>query len=130
MTHAWDAIPQSNGFAKWESEGDSVKGEVVDVGIGQDLNGNDCPQIIVNTGDDTVTITAAQAMLRSKLLEARPNVGDTIAIVFTGVEKRTGGKTLKQFDVAVKSKGRTEPIDTPVGKVDSAAGRPSASDLI
>jgi hypothetical protein len=39
--------------------------------------------------------------LGAKLAEARPAVGDTLSINFVGVEKRAGGKTLKQFTVAV-----------------------------
>ncbi len=129
MTHPWEGIAQSSGYAKWENEGDSVKGKVTEVGIGQDMNGNDCPQVIVDTGDgDGITVSASQAQLRSKLIEARPNVGDTIAIVFTGVEKRAGGKTLKQFDVAVKPGDPSDSAD-PVG-APSSGGRPSAADLI
>lgn len=124
MTHPWDSVPSSDGYAKWTEPGDNVKGTVVDVGIGQDLNGNDAPQIIVETEAGTVTITASQAQLRAKLLDARPNVGDTIAVMFTGEEKRPGGKTLKEFDVAVKAgNGKAAPAA-------ATAGKPSASDLI
>lgn len=120
--HAWAGLATSDGFAKWTEPGDSVKGKVVEVGVGQDLNGNDAPQILVEEADgNVVTITASQAQLRSKLLEARPSVGDTIAVMFTDVEKRAGGKTLKCFDVAVKAGDGTET---------ATATKPSAADLL
>lgn len=121
--HAWDGLASSDGFAKWTEPGDAVKGTVVEVGVGQDINGNDAPQILVEQSDgEVITITASQAQLRSKLLEARPKVGDTIAVMFTDVEKRAGGKTLKCFDVAVKGGDGTPPA--------AAAAKPSAADLL
>lgn len=127
--HPWGGLATSDGFAKWTEPGDSVKGTVVEVGVGQDLNGHDAPQILVEQEDgEVITITASQAQLRSKLLEARPNVGDTIAVMFTDVEKRAGGKTLKLFDVAVKGGigGAPTAATVPAGP----AGKPSAADLI
>jgi hypothetical protein len=36
------------------------------------------------------------------MAELRPEVGDTIKVILTGVDKLQGGKTMKKFDVAVK----------------------------
>lgn len=129
MSHPFDDLPSSDGYARWDEAGNTVKGIVTHVGIGQDLNGNDCPQIIVQTDSGDVTVTASQAQLRAKLREARPNTGDRIVIVYSGDEKRAGGKTLKQFDVAVKA-GDGAASDSDDDAVLTPAAKPSAADLL
>ena len=104
MDHIWDDLAGSSGgnFARWTEPGDSVRGVITEVGIGSDTNDKPAPQLVVDTGVESITVTASQAQLRAKVIEARPAVGDTIAIVYTGQENREGGRTLKCFDVAVK----------------------------
>ena len=99
----WDDLP-SGDFAKWENAGDTVVGTVTAKSIGRTLNNEPCPQLSIRTDDGRdVIVTAAQAHLSAQLRSAKPKVGDRIAIVFTGTEKRDGGKTLKKFDVQVKA---------------------------
>jgi len=103
-------LPNGN-FQKWESIGDEIVGDVIGKGIGQDVNGMDVPQIVIRQDDASeVTVTAGQAQLRAKLLEARPNVGDRIKIAFIKTEDRGGGKTLKHFDVVIKPGGAKSPV--------------------
>lgn len=97
----WGEVPTSDGFAKWENAGDSVSGRIVAKEVGLDLNGNKVPQLVVDTADGPVTVTASQAQLKARLLELKPNVGDAISITYDGNEKREGGKTLKKFTVVV-----------------------------
>ena len=47
------------------------------------------------------TVTAGQVRLKALLAEKRPEVGDTLTITHTGIEKRAGGKTLKLWTVEV-----------------------------
>lgn len=101
----WGDVPTSDGFAKWETPGDTVTGRITVKDVGLDLNGNKVPQLIVDTADGQVTVTASQAQLKAKLLELKPGVGDTITITYDGNEKREGGKTLKRFTVTVGGAG-------------------------
>jgi hypothetical protein len=106
----WDGLPSGN-YQKWETPGDTLVGDVVGRGVGQDVNGNDCPQIVVRTDDGAeITVTAGQAQLKAKLMEARPNPGDRIKITYTEAEKREGGKTLKHFEVVVKRGEAKAPV--------------------
>ena len=93
-------------YAKWETPGDSIAGDVTSVTVGEDMNGRPCPVIGVRTddGEDRI-ISASQAMLKSLLVEKRPLTGDRIKVTFTKVEKRDGGKTLKVFEVSVTKDG-------------------------
>lgn len=101
----WDGLPNGN-FAKWENPGDELVGDVVGKGLGDDLNGHSVPQIVVATDDGSeITVTASQAQLKAKLMEARPAVGDRVKITYTRNEKRDGGKTLKHFEVVLKKGG-------------------------
>lgn len=106
----WDNLPSGN-FAKWENAGDTIVGDVIGRGIGQDLNGNDVPQIIVREdGGNEITVTCSQAQLKAKMLEARPQVGDRVKIEFTKTEKREAGKTLKHFEVTVRTGEAKAPV--------------------
>jgi hypothetical protein len=106
----WDGLP-NGAFVSWDNVGDEVVGDVIGKGMGQDFNGNPCPQLVIRTDDGAeTTVTAGQAQLRAKLLEGKPQVGDRIRIVFTQSEKRDGGKTLKHFEVTIKSGGAKSPV--------------------
>ena len=109
----WDGLGNGN-YAKWENVGDEITGDVVGKGKGTDLQGQEVPQIVVRLDDEReVTVTASQAQLRAKLMEARPQVGDRIRIKYTNTEKRDAGKTLKHFEVVVKTGGAKAPVATP-----------------
>jgi hypothetical protein len=103
MSSIWDdpAVKPSSDFVKFETVGDSVSGTVLDVSIHTFEDGKRAAKLIIRTSEGDRTLTAGQMQLGAKLAEARPNVGDTLTINFVGVEKRAGGKTLKQFTVAV-----------------------------
>lgn len=102
---AWAGLPNGN-YQKWENPGDSIAGDVIGKGVGQDVNGADVPQLVILRDDgEEITVTAGQAQLRAKLMEANPNVGDRCKIEYTRSEDRGGGKTLKHFEVNVKRGG-------------------------
>lgn len=105
----WDnapAAPTGGNYAKWENVGDSVVGLVthVDVSGATTVKGEPCPLVIVALDSgDTVSISCSQAQLWAKMLDARPEVGDRLAVKLSGVDSRPNGHTLKEFDVEVKS---------------------------
>jgi hypothetical protein len=103
MSSIWDdpAVKPSGDFVKFETVGDAVTGTVLDVSIHTFEDGKRAAKLVIRTAEGDRTLTAGQLQLAAKLAEARPNVGDTLAINFVGIEKRAGGKTLKQFTVAV-----------------------------
>jgi len=101
----WDdpTIRPTGEYVKFENVGDSVAGEVLAITVHTFEDGKRAPKLVIRTDSgEERTVTAGQMQLAAKLAEARPEAGDRIAIVHTGVERRSGGKTLKQFDVTVK----------------------------
>jgi len=65
-------------------------------------DGKVSPKLILRMDDGTEkTVTAGQVRLKAILAETRPQVGQTIRITMTEIEKRSGGKTLKHFSVEV-----------------------------
>jgi hypothetical protein len=103
MSSIWDnpAVRSSGEYVKFEKVGDSVSGVILDQSIHTFEDGKRAAKLVIRTAEGDRTLTAGQMQLAAKLTEARPNVGDKLTIRFVGVEKRAGGKTLKQFDVAV-----------------------------
>jgi hypothetical protein len=99
----WDdpELKINSDYIKFENPGDIASGTIVAIRAHKFDDGNVVPQIILNTADGEKTVTAGQMQLKAMLAEKRPNVGDQITITFTEVEKRSGGKTLKKFDVQV-----------------------------
>lgn len=115
-TSIWDdpTIRPSGDYVKFENVGDSVVGDVLAVGIHEFDDGKRVAKLIIHTDNgEERTLTAGQMQLAAKLAEARPEAGDRVKIVFTNVEKRSGGKTLKHFTVDVKKGGaKVKPVDT------------------
>lgn len=104
----WDdpELAQGGEFVAFENVGDHIAGVVQVVRIQTFDDGKRVPQLLIvaDDGEDR-TITAGQARLKAKLLELRPEAGDHIAITMTDLEKRSGGKTLKHFDVQLRRGG-------------------------
>lgn len=126
--HPWSEMSTGDGtYVKWDEPGKQIVGTIIELGVGTDINGNSCPQLTIQSNTGEHIITCSQAQLKSKIISLHQtegiNVGDKIAIVYTGNETRAGGKTLKQFDVSLKP---GDPFDQPVQQ----PARPSAADLI
>jgi hypothetical protein len=117
----WDdpELHVSDDYVKFETPGDTITGTITALRIHR-FDDKPVPQIVIRTpeGHDR-TVTGGQARLKALLTEKRPDVGDTITITMTNVEKRAGGKTLKHFEVEV-GKGTTPPAP--------AAAAPAAPD--
>ena len=99
----WDTpeLQTNSDYVKFEKEGDTVTGTVVNISAHKWDDGSVSPQILLQTGEGQQTVTAGQVRLKALLAEKRPEVGDTLTITHTGIEKRAGGKTLKLWTVDV-----------------------------
>jgi hypothetical protein len=104
MTDIWDTpeLKIATDYIKFEEPGDTVVGEVLDIRIHHWNDGTTSPQLLLLVDGEEKSLTAGQYQLKAKLAELRPQVGDTIRVVFDGIEKRAGGKTLKLFSLDVK----------------------------
>jgi hypothetical protein len=104
----WDdpSLASGGDYVRFENPGDSVVGDVLNVGLHTWADGKVSAQLTIRTDDgNDVTLTAGQVRLASALREQKPEAGDRIKVVFTEVEKRPGGKTMKHFDVSVAKGG-------------------------
>lgn len=132
--HPFSDLQASGGgglYVKWEEAGQQVVGVIVAMDTVPDHFATDPanptmqPRLTIMTDDGEQIVTCSQAQLRSKVIEAHQTdgleIGDKIAIVYTGTENLAGGKTMKTFDVVTKSS------DAPVA---TKKAKPSAADLI
>jgi hypothetical protein len=116
--NVWDdpELLIASDFVKFETVGDTVTGTIRAIKVHRWEDGTACPELILDCGaDGEKSLTAGQVRLKAILAEKRPNVGDVITVTFTELEKRSGGKTLKHFDVVI-------------GGVAPAAAAPPAAD--
>jgi hypothetical protein len=121
----WDDPSLKSGeFVKFETVGDSIAGVINSIRVHTWPDGSAAPQIALTTdqGEDR-TMTASQVQLKAALATQRPDVGDHIAVRYTSEEKRSGGKTLKHFDVKV-----TKKADLPATQTPATTGRQSFDD--
>lgn len=101
----WDEPEFRDGgeYVKFENVGDTITGTIVAIRAMTWEDGTKSPQIILDCEGIERTVTAGQVRLKAALAEKRPEAGDFISITFTSLEKRSGGKTLKHFDVVVNA---------------------------
>lgn len=105
MSSIWDDpdLTVSDEFVKFENVGDTVTGEILNIRKHVFDDGKVVPQLILRCGDGAErTVSAGQVRLKAALAEKRPGIGQTITITLSEIEKRSGGKTLKHFDVGVE----------------------------
>lgn len=100
----WNDFAGGGDFIKFETEGDTIVGEIVSVTKGTDFNGAPCPKLTIRTddGDDKI-VNAGQVVLQNRLAEVTPRVGERIGIVYEGPGKAQPGKTApKLFTITVR----------------------------
>lgn len=127
----WDdpELKINDDFVKFEAVGDTITGDIIHVKAHRFEDNSVAPQILLTTvsgqfGGTAVepgvekTVTAGQVRLKAELAAQRPEAGDRITITLSNVEKRSGGKTLKHFDVAVE---RGVPAPRPTAPAPAAA---------
>ena len=108
----WDTpeLQTNSDYIKFENAGDTVTGTVINISAHKWDDGSVSPQILLQTREGQQTVTAGQVRLKAMLAEKRPEVGDTLTITHTGIEKRAGGKTLKLWTVDVVRGSEGAPI--------------------
>ena len=112
MTSIWDdpEVITTGDYIKFESIGDTASGTITAIRKHTFDDGKVVPQIVLDTDDGEKIVTAGQIRLKAELAAKRPGVGDQITITLESVEKRTGGKTLKHFNVIVGPAPVAQPI--------------------
>ena len=119
MSFNYDDYTGTSDYVRFENPGDQVVGTIKEIREGSDFNGNPCPELILEVGDDAdeITLTVGWAMLKRLLAEQRPQVGQRIRVTYTGDERTEKGGTMKVFTLDVKD---GEPLVNP-GVADSEA---------
>ena len=113
MSFDWAPFATSgHPFVKWENVGDSVVGTITAI-RSHTFDQAKGPVVLldvqVKDSDDLVTISADKVDLRRKLAEIAPQVGDLLAVRFTGTEKVPGSPNpMKVFEVKHKAGEREE----------------------
>lgn len=120
----WDSPGMNVGgdYVKFDQIGDNIAGIIIEVTVKRWDDGTISPQLLLDTPDGVKTVTAGQIRLKAALAEQRPEKGDHISIRLSDIERRSGGKTLKHFDVQVQRGGLPAPSA-------AAATSPSPMDI-
>lgn len=114
MPGFWDDpdVKVSTDWMKFDSVGDTVEGTIAKLGKKVWPDGSVGIEISFKE-EDVPAVTASQVLLKTALFNLKPEAGDHIAIALSAIDKRPGGKTLKQFKVDLKRKdGESETYDT------------------
>lgn len=127
----WDDpdLREGGEYFKFDNVGDSITGQIINIKKHVFDDGSVAAQLLLRKQDGTdITVTAGQIRLKIKLNEMRPTSGDWIQITLSNVEKRAGGKTLKDFDVQVRP-GQLAPAVQEAAALAQAfpAGQPPAA---
>jgi hypothetical protein len=121
----WDdkEMFDSGEFVKFENVGDTISGTITAIRKHMFDDGKVVPQISITTIDGVDRIvTAGQIRLKAALAEKRPGVGDLLTITLADIEKRSGGKTLKHFDVTVGPVAAPAPVAAAPAAADPLSG--------
>src|SRR5690606_2410057 len=129
----WDDpdMKVNDNFIKFEHVGDTITGDIITVRPHRFDDGSVAPQLLLTdvTDGDEKTVTAGQVRLKAALAQERPEAGDRITITLTQIEKRSGGKELKHFEVKVvrgggvtQAGGQTAAQSTPPQQSAAPAG--------
>ena len=90
-------------YNKWkpENEGDQISGVLTAIRVATMPDGNKYPSLSIDVEGVKYDVLASQSQLLRMLADKKPNLGDSITIKHTKVEKLAGNKTLKHFEVTV-----------------------------
>jgi hypothetical protein len=127
----WDdpEMRVASDYASFNEVGDSVSGVVTGVYAHRFDDGKVVPKIMLDTSNGEIALTAGQVRLKAALAEKRPEIGDTLTVKLTEIEKRAGGKTLKHFDVNV-AKGAGAPAPAAAAPSDMTPEQLAAVQLL
>jgi len=101
----FDELVTGGTYAKFETIGDSYTGRIAafDLEGGTDFNGDPCPQLVLETEDGIVKVSAGQAALRRRMTEyaTRLVVGHGVRITYSGDYETKHGTKGKDFKIGV-----------------------------
>lgn len=121
MGFDWDEYKSTSDWVTFDDVGDKVVGQILAIRPGKDFNGQPCPELVLRTDEGDKTLTAGQKVLKALLADEQPQVGDRIAIVYSGIGDAKPGKApAKLFDVSVDR----------ANGAGASSGQPSASELL
>lgn len=123
----WDdpELKSNDDYVKFDDVGDSVTGKILAVKKHTFDDGKVVPQLLLLVDGEEKTLTAGQIRLKAELADKRPGVGDVLTVTLSNIEKRSGGKTLKHFEVIVGG-AAAAPAAAPVAAAAPAA-QPASS---
>jgi hypothetical protein len=115
MDDIWDdkEVFTSGDYVKFDQPGDTITGTITAIGKQVFERGDVALRIELDTAEGPKTLTAGQYRLKAALKEQRPSVGNVLTVTFTSLEKLSGGKTLKHFDVVVGGNGHAPAAPAP-----------------
>lgn len=116
----WDdpELKANDDYIKFDEVGDTVTGKILAVKKHTFDDGKAVPQLLLDVDGEEKTLTAGQVRLKAELADKRPSVGDVLTVTLSNIEKRSGGKTLKHFDVTI---GGAAPAEATVADPQAAA---------
>jgi len=122
-TSIWDDpdVKTNDDYVTFDAIGDGVSGIIAHIGKHTFDDGKVAAQLLIACDDGVErTLTAGQVRLKAALVEQRPMVGDHLQVHLSQIEKRSGGKTLKHFTVAIV-RGGAPVAPSPVAGIPAAA---------
>ncbi len=128
----WDdpELKSNDDYVKFDEVGDTVTGKILAVKKHTFDDGKVVPQLLLLVDGEEKTLTAGQIRLKAELADKRPGVGDVLTVTLSNIEKRSGGKTLKHFEVIVggASAPAAAPAAAPASTAQPAATAPAGVD--
>lgn len=99
----WDDpdMRTTNTYFRFDQPGDTITGRINSIQARRWDDGTVSPELHLDVDGEETVVTAGQVRLKAALAELRPEPGDIITITMTELEKRSGGKTLKHFQVDI-----------------------------
>ena len=119
----WDDadLKVNDDYVKFDNPGDTVTGKILSIKKHTFEDGKAVPQLLLDVNGEEKTLTAGQIRLKAELATQRPGVGDVLTVTLSEIEKRSGGKTLKHFSVAIGG----APADAPAQAAPVSAPAPA-----
>ena len=128
----WDDadLKSNDDYIKFDKVGDTVTGKILSIRKHVFDDGKAVPQLLLDVNGEEKTLTAGQVRLKAELSEKRPGVGDVLTVTLSDIEKRSGGKTLKHFDVTLGgAPAQAAPAAQPAPEVDAQAAAAAIANL-
>ena len=117
---------QSTGWKP--AKGDVIEGEIQDISEGySDYKQQGYPILTVQPGEgDPVDVHCFHEVLRSKILQLRPQIGEKVGIKFLGKTKKKGNAKEEVANYIVRVKGRRQ-VD-PYARMAGVAAAPAPTE--